>query len=380
MGCEGLLARPWNVQSEDMLREFLFLRGNQWDETTRRDPGNWTPNSWCEVYGFKMGIKEGWVGWKDGLFAGKFTEEVDPKEGLHPGKCKNPRERRMLEFMMPILNSEKPKRITLTVTNTLFGALSGVQPVNWVLIIHDIVERGLSLIGRKPSYLFPSIMHLYACFGCTTVDEDDMLISVEDEITYQLQPMADDGGTKSDHPIPDATPSPPGSPAETSRRAGSPPPPSPHHPSHSPRCPPPGQHDAGPSRTQAEASWQNVDLSTWTFSEDHSHPREIHTIHEWSVRGYPKVGSARRNSEAGTVSGSTRISDWDPVQGSRRGGGRAQSANGRGARERIQTKEYKKNAGEDPLFSTEAEEYQVREVRTGSVTCPPDSRLISHTG
>ena len=177
MGCEGLLARPWNVQSEDMLREFLFLRGNQWDETTRRDPQNWTPDTWCEVYGFKMGIEEGWAGRKDGLFAENFTSEVDPKEGLHPGKCRNPIERRMLEFMMPILNPEKPKRITLTVANTLFGALSGVRPVNWGLIIHDIVERGLPLIGRKPSYLSPFIMHLYACYGCTTVDEDDMLIS-----------------------------------------------------------------------------------------------------------------------------------------------------------------------------------------------------------
>ena len=156
MGCEGLLARPWNVQSEDMLREFLFLRGNQWDETTRRDPQNWTPDTWCEVYGFKMGIEEGWAGRKDGLFAENFTSEVDPKEGLHPGKCRNPIERRMLEFMMPILNPEKPKRITLTVANTLFGALSGVRPVNWGLIIHDIVERGLPLIGRKPSYLSPS--------------------------------------------------------------------------------------------------------------------------------------------------------------------------------------------------------------------------------
>ena len=38
MGRDGLLARPWNVQSKEMLREFLFERGNQWDETTRRDP------------------------------------------------------------------------------------------------------------------------------------------------------------------------------------------------------------------------------------------------------------------------------------------------------------------------------------------------------
>ena len=57
MGCEGLLAYPWNVQSEDMLREFLILRGNQWDETTRRDPKNWTPNTWAKIYGFKKGVR-----------------------------------------------------------------------------------------------------------------------------------------------------------------------------------------------------------------------------------------------------------------------------------------------------------------------------------
>ena len=38
MGCTGLLTRPWNVQSKDMLREFLFKRGNEWDKTKRRDP------------------------------------------------------------------------------------------------------------------------------------------------------------------------------------------------------------------------------------------------------------------------------------------------------------------------------------------------------
>jgi hypothetical protein len=28
MGCEGLLAKPWNLQNEAVLREFLFARGN----------------------------------------------------------------------------------------------------------------------------------------------------------------------------------------------------------------------------------------------------------------------------------------------------------------------------------------------------------------
>ena len=111
-------------------------------------------------------------------------------------------------------------------------------------------------------------MHLYACYGCTTVDKDDMLISAEDEITYKLQPMAEDPGTESNHPIPNTALSPPGSPLETSQRAGSPPPPSPHNPSLSPRHPPPTQHAAGPYRIQAEALWQNVDLSAWTYPEN----------------------------------------------------------------------------------------------------------------
>ena len=108
MGCARLLARPWNVHSKNMLGEFLFERGNQWDETKRRDPEHWTPDTWAKVYGFERGVKEGWAVRKDGLFAGKFEGEVDPKEGLHPVNCRSPRERRMLEFMMPILNPENP--------------------------------------------------------------------------------------------------------------------------------------------------------------------------------------------------------------------------------------------------------------------------------
>ena len=63
--------------------------------------------------------------------------------------------------MVPILNPKKPKRITLTVANTLFGSLSGVRPMNLGLIIHEIVARGIQLIGQKPFYLSPFIMHLY---------------------------------------------------------------------------------------------------------------------------------------------------------------------------------------------------------------------------
>ena len=267
MGCIGLLDRPWNVPSEDTLREFLGPRGNQWDKTERRDPDNWTPDTWCEVYGFRTGIAEGWAGRKDGLCTGKFSGAIHPKEGLHPGNCTNPRERRMLEFMMPILNPEKPKRITLTAANTLFGALSGVRPVNWGQIIHDYVELNIPLIGQKPSYLSPFILHLYSYFGCTNVDEDDLLLAADEEIRFRVQPLPEDTGPENP-PQPDSAPYSPDSPPEGSRRAGSQPPPSPRRSVPSPSRPPPPQHAAGPSRVQPETPWQNVDLSTWTFPEN----------------------------------------------------------------------------------------------------------------
>ena len=109
---------------------------------------------------------------------------------------------------------------------------------------------------------------MYQYHGCTTVDEDDMLLLVAEEVVYKLQLEAEDTSTEGDHPIPDAPPSPPGNPPKSFRRAGSPPPPSPHHPLPSPRHPPSSQHAAGPSRTQAEAPLQNVDLSAWTFSKN----------------------------------------------------------------------------------------------------------------
>ena len=40
MGCEGLLIQPWNVQKDNVLREFKFDRGNQWIGTKRRDSNN----------------------------------------------------------------------------------------------------------------------------------------------------------------------------------------------------------------------------------------------------------------------------------------------------------------------------------------------------
>ena len=167
----------------------------------------------------------------------------------------------MLEFMLPILTPEKPKRLTLTMANTLFGALSGVRLVKWGLLIHELVNRSISSIEKKPSYLCPYILHLYQHYGCTTREEDDAITIANEEIHFQVQPMPPDTSTESDEELPEAQFSPSRSPPPAARTRTYPPPLFPYHHPHPPSA-------AGTSRQQVPAPWQNVDLSTWEFSDN----------------------------------------------------------------------------------------------------------------
>jgi hypothetical protein len=52
-------------------------------------------------------------------------------------------------------------------------------------LIQEYVERSLPNIGRKPSFHFPFIIHLYQQYGCINETEDTLII-VEDEVVYKL--------------------------------------------------------------------------------------------------------------------------------------------------------------------------------------------------
>ena len=153
---------------------------------------------------------------------------------------------------MPVLNLENPRRITLTMANTQVRAMSGVQPVNWGVLIHEVFSRAISYIGQNPSYFSHFILNLYQHYECAT-----MTIAVE-EVAYKLHLMVADTSTSNDPIIPEAPPSSPGGPPPSFRRPNSPPPPPPHH----------NPEAVGPSRTQPGTPWRNVDLSAWDFPEN----------------------------------------------------------------------------------------------------------------
>ena len=141
----------------------------------RRDPERWTVERWAEVYSF---TKEGrsQASRIDKYVDGKFSIQIIPKDGHAIADCIDPRERRVLEFVVLILYPEKPNQITVTVGNTIFGALSGIRKVSWGLVIQEVVGKLVSGLEKgKPSPISPYLFHLYHRFECLRGEELDML-------------------------------------------------------------------------------------------------------------------------------------------------------------------------------------------------------------
>ena len=141
--------------------ELLGDKDNWWDGTMRQAPEKWTAKEWRKVYGFGRG-GEGMASRTDRFIDEMFSGRVNPKDGYVVVDCKDPRVKRVLEFLVPLLYPEKPTRVTITVGNTIFGALSGERPVDWRIVVKDLVQRLLSGMGKSKAIpICPYIFHLY---------------------------------------------------------------------------------------------------------------------------------------------------------------------------------------------------------------------------
>jgi hypothetical protein len=151
---------------------------NEFDNTIRATPTRWTEECWREVYNFSTG-GGGLAGRKDEYVKDCFKELPSPKDRYAIEDCSDPRHRRVLAFLVPILYPEKPNRITVTLGNTIFGALNGGRKVNWVRIITNLVIQLAARVGKsRASSIYPFLYHLY---------ERKELLKLEEEKQWKVQ-------------------------------------------------------------------------------------------------------------------------------------------------------------------------------------------------
>ena len=173
MRCKGLLAHLWELKNKEIVRELITTeRPNMFNKTIWDQPMEWTFGVWKQVYWFPNSGSS-MASRNNTYMDGKFSHIVDLKDGYPVSDCRDAWNRSLLEFIVPIVHSDKPTRVTITIKNTIFGALDGRHPVDWKLVFRDLAQRLVARVGRQKSTpISPFLFHLYHSKDILTEQED----------------------------------------------------------------------------------------------------------------------------------------------------------------------------------------------------------------
>ena len=122
----------------------------------------------------------------------KFLHEGHSKDGFPVRECRIDQERKVLEFLVPIVHLNKPTQVTQTLENTIFRVLEGDRPIDWSKIFMDLVNRLVGGAGKsKPTPICPFGYHLYESQGLQTEEEETDYWVAQELTQYQIIPDQD---------------------------------------------------------------------------------------------------------------------------------------------------------------------------------------------
>jgi hypothetical protein len=138
------------------------------------------------------------AGRKDEYVKDCFRALPSPKDGYAIEDYTDVRHRRVLAFLVSILYLEKPNRITITMGNTIFGALNGGRKVNWARIISILVVQLVARVGKsRASPICPFLYHLYECKELLRSKEEQSWKIQEAMMKYGESGSSDEDGSGS---------------------------------------------------------------------------------------------------------------------------------------------------------------------------------------
>jgi len=128
---------------------------------------------------------------------GNFSNPVHSKDGYVVCDCENPKYMKVLEFLVLILNLERPTRVTVTLGNILLGALSGDRKVNWRIVIWALVARMYTIARKtKPFGLSPFVFRLYQSLDLLRDRERSVYKVLEVILQYNISSESEAEATK----------------------------------------------------------------------------------------------------------------------------------------------------------------------------------------
>ena len=135
--------------------------------------------------------------------------QVDPKDGYSVNDCWVDQNRRLLEFLIPIVHPDRPTRVTITIGNTIFGVLDGGREVDWGVVFRDMIQRLAKGVGKpKSTPICPFLFHIYEGQGLLTAEEELDYRTAKEMAGYRITPDPDSQPrSDEDEPAPAPAPS-----------------------------------------------------------------------------------------------------------------------------------------------------------------------------
>ena len=153
------------------MQELREEQSNEWMHTVRAQLDRWMAEHWEVVYSFQA-FGEGLNLLQD-KYKSKYIKPIHPKNGYNILDCADEQEKRVLEFLAPIVNPDKPTWLIVSLSNCIFDTLTGAREIRWGLVIKEIVRKMVVGLGiSKPSELTPFSYHLYESLGILSEGED----------------------------------------------------------------------------------------------------------------------------------------------------------------------------------------------------------------
>ena len=126
------------------------------------------------------------------------------------GDYRNNQQRRLLEFLVPIVHLDKPTRVTIMIGNTIFGGLDAGREVDWGVVFQDLAHKLAKGVGKpKPTPVCLFLFHLYEGQRLLTADEELDYQMAKEMTRYQITLDLDSWpGIDNDEVVPTPAPSP----------------------------------------------------------------------------------------------------------------------------------------------------------------------------
>jgi hypothetical protein len=140
IGCGKLWDLPWRYSDDFMVNEVALQQLVMWPDTIRGRSEKWTSKLLAQKWGLSLEGKD-LPARKVNLAEKYFEGRPSGGDGWKLTDCRHQEFREVLEFLIPLLNPNKPKRVTVGVASAVVDCLINNEKYSQARIFEERIKN-----------------------------------------------------------------------------------------------------------------------------------------------------------------------------------------------------------------------------------------------